>query len=152
MNDRLRIPQDNEYFQAIGLAAVAFARLEWEAVWCCEKLQPGYIHTIEPEMKTAGKIGIDLENLFSRVSDAALRTKIKPYAIEFRKVVKERNGLLHGKPATSQDQKQRLFRHESEWTIDAVNTFSDRCVVAAVPLNSLLSNELEVPGAVALAP
>lgn len=37
-NERLLIPQDADYFHALGLAIVAFARLEWNAVWCCERL------------------------------------------------------------------------------------------------------------------
>ncbi|MEL6369638.1 MAG: hypothetical protein AAFR03_02860 [Pseudomonadota bacterium] len=89
MDDRLRIPGDDGYFHALGLAAMAFARLEWNAVWCCERLQRNYIRTIEPEKKTAGKIGADLDRLFSGVSDLTLRAKIKPFAEEFREVVKE---------------------------------------------------------------
>ncbi len=97
-NDRLLIPQDPDCFHAIGLAAVAFARLEWDAVWCCQRLEDGYINTIEPRRKTAGKIAEDLERLFSRIADTDLRLKVVPFAAEFSAAVQERNGLLHGKP------------------------------------------------------
>jgi len=150
--DRLRIPQDHDYFHAIGLAAVAFARLEWDAVWCCERLDGGYINTIEPRRKTAGRIGQEMSALFSRVADEALRLRIEPLAVEFCSIVEERNGLLHGKPGSTQNGDQRLFRHEWEWTIDAVNAFSDRCVGAGLPLNSFLYAELGEGCSIALNP
>jgi len=106
--ERLRIPQDHDYFHAIGLAAVAFARLEWDAVWCCERLEAGYINTIEPRRKTAGRIGQDMAALFLRVPDETLRLRIHLYAVEFCSIVEERNGLLHGKPGTAQKHKTRF--------------------------------------------
>jgi len=152
MDDRLRIPQDEAYFRCLGLATFAFARLEWNAVWCCERLQPGYILTIEAKKKTAGAIGKDLQSLFSRVVDPTLRTKIVPFAEEFRKVVEERNGLLHGKPGTAPSGDQRLFRNGIEWSIGAIDGFSDRCVVASLPLNALLYGEFKDPSLVVLKP
>jgi len=151
-DDRLRIPQDSNYFHAIGLAVVVFARLEWDALWCCERLAPGYINTIEPQKKTAGMIAVDLKQLFLRVSDIDMRSKIIPFGVEFEAIVQERNGLLHGKPRTAPNGDQRLVRHAVEWTIDAVNEFSDRCVRAGMPLNALLFNELKEPCTVALNP
>lgn len=151
-NDRIRIPQDPDYFHAIGLAAVAFSRLEWDAVWCCERLEIGYINTIEPRKKTAGKIAEDLERLISRITDADLRSKVAPFATEFSEIVQERNGLLHGKPGTAPNGDQRLFRHGAEWTIDKINEFSDRCVRAGSPLNALLYDEFKEPCSIALHP
>ncbi|WP_221723786.1 hypothetical protein [Ochrobactrum sp. SFR4] len=141
-DERLLIPQDPEYFQAVGLAAIAFARLEWNAAWCCERLKPNYIGTIETKKKTAGTIAKDLKILFSRVADQTLRTKIAPFAEQFELLVIERNGLLHGKPATSKNNEQRLFRGGDEWTIAAINDFADQCVIAGRPLNALLYNEM----------
>lgn len=83
-DERYRIPQDEVYFQAVGLAAVAFARLEWDAVWCCERLKPGYITTVESGKKTAGVIAEDLKKLFSRISNSNLRAKLTPMAVEFK--------------------------------------------------------------------
>lgn len=150
MNDRLLVPQDPAYFQSVGLATIAFARLEWDAVWCCHRLQTDYIGTIEQQRKTAGRIGQDLEGLFARISDLALRAKVMPFAVEFREVVLDRNGLLHGKPATAPNGDQRLFRHGTEWTIDAVDAFADRCVRAGSPLNALLYDEFQEPCTVVL--
>ncbi|NIK07418.1 hypothetical protein FHY11_000884 [Xanthomonas arboricola] len=50
-DERLSVPQDPEYFAAMGLATIAFARLELNAVWCCERLAPGYLQTIEPKKR-----------------------------------------------------------------------------------------------------
>lgn len=152
MNDRLRIPQDADYFKAIGLAAIAFARLEWNAVWCCERLQANYITTIEIKKKTAGVIGRDLKNLFSRVADSHLNARILPFAQEFCDIVEERNSLLHGKPGTANNGDQRLFRHGVPWSIADVDNFSDRCARAAAPLNSLLYAEFKAPCTVLLNP
>lgn len=63
-NERLLIPQDADYFHALGLAAVAFARLEWDAVWCCERLQKGYISTIEPKKRLRGSL-LEILRLYS---------------------------------------------------------------------------------------
>ncbi len=141
-DERYRIPQDEVYFQAVGLAAVAFARLEWDAVWCCERLKPGYITTVERRKKTAGVIAEDLKKLFLRISNSNLRAKLTPIAVEFKEIVQERNGLLHGKPGTASNGDQRLFRGASEWTIAKVNEFSDRCARADLSLNALLYGEL----------
>ena len=120
--DRLRIPQDPEYFQAIGLATIAFARLEWNAVWCCERLKPDYIGSIEKRKKTAGTIGRDLASIFARIIDDEFRLKISPYAVEFREIVELRNSIVHGKPATAPNGDQRLFRHGHEWNLSIQNT------------------------------
>ena len=149
-DDRLRVPQDPDYFHAVGLATVAFARLEWDAVWCCHRLQSNYIQTIEPTKKTAGIIANDLRCLFSRVSDKGLRAKTVPFADEFKLIVTDRNALMHGKPGTSKSGLQRLFRNGSELSIEYINDFSDRCVRAGGNLNSLLYNELAEPCTVIL--
>ena len=151
-DDRLRIPQDPTYFQAIGLAAVAFARLEWDAVWCCQRLESGYIVTINTEKKTAGRIASDLIRLFSRVTDPNIRSKIEPFAVEFKKIALDRNGLFHGKPSSLVTEDQRLFRNCVPWTVEAVFEFSDRCTRASSPLNALLYNEFKDGSIVVLDP
>lgn len=149
-DDRHRIPQDSVYFQTIGLAVVSFARLEWDAVWCCERLESDYIRTIKAQKKTAGKIAGDLGSLFSRVSDAKLRSKIIPFAKEFKEIVGERNDLLHANPAKSNEEEERLVGHHGVLTIVVIKAFSDRCARAAVTLNALLYAELAEPCSVVL--
>ncbi|MDR6263933.1 hypothetical protein [Roseobacter sp. N2S] len=141
-DDRLLVPQDLDYFHAIGLAAVAFARLEWNAVWCCHRLQTNYIQTIEPARMTAGTIAKDLMLLFLRILDENLRAKALSFADEFKAIVPDRNAKMHGKPGTATNGDQRLFRHGCELTINDVNDFSDRCVTAGRQLNDLLHNDL----------
>jgi len=152
VDDRLRIPQDPEYFNAVGLAVVAFARLEWNAVWCCHRLQPDYIRTIEPARKTAGTIGNDLKSLFQKISDRPLREKAVPFADEFKVLVTDRNALMHGKPGTAKNGDQRLFRNGNQLSISIVDDFSDRCVRTGEHLNALLHNELAEPCSVVLTP
>lgn len=82
-NERLLIPQYADYFHALCLAAVAFARLEWDAVRCCESLQKDYISTIESKKKTSVFIARDLEALFGRISHQAFRLKVVPFAQAF---------------------------------------------------------------------
>ena len=149
-DDRLRIPQDPNYFHAIGLAAVAFARLEWSAVWCCHRLQPNYIETIT--RKTAGTIANDLSGFFLRISSGDFREKVVPFADEFKAIVADRNALMHGKPGTAKNGDQRLFRHGSEWSVVDVNDFSDRSVRVGGHLNALLYNELVEQCSVVLTP
>ena len=40
-DERLRVPIDDAYLHAAGLATICFARLEWNAAWCCEKMRAG---------------------------------------------------------------------------------------------------------------
>ncbi|APO93712.1 hypothetical protein [Xanthomonas vesicatoria] len=141
-DERLSVPQDPEYFAAMGLATIAFARLEWNAVWCCERLAPGYLQTIEPKKKTAGVVARDLEKFAKRLPNRELGELILPLAEEFGAVVELRNGLLHARPGTAPDLAQRLFRYGQVWSIDKINEFSDRCTRAGQPLNALLHAQL----------
>lgn len=140
-DDRLRIPQDEEYFHAIGLAVVAFARLEWSAIWCCERLEPRYLRRLRK--KTANRIGEDLKKNFARVADGDLRARFLPLADEFLAIVEKRNGLFHGRPGTTPEGHQRLFRHGTIWTVEAVNKFADRCARLKSPLVELIHKELK---------
>ncbi len=59
-DDRLRVPIDNAYVEALGRATYVFATLEWNAVWCCERMEADYIRKLS--RKTAGKIADNLVN------------------------------------------------------------------------------------------
>jgi len=144
-NNRFGIAQDAAYLHAVGLATMAFARLEWDAIRCCERLKPGYTSRIEQQRKTTSTIATDLYCLFSLVSDAEVRTKIVPFAAEFSIIVIERNRLLHANVELASNGHQRLVWGRDEWTIDKVDIFSQRCVAAGIPLNALLYEELSGP-------
>lgn len=56
VNDRLRSPVKDDYAEALGRVAYAFATLEWQVVWCSEKIKPGSLRRFVGEELTAGKI------------------------------------------------------------------------------------------------
>jgi hypothetical protein len=49
-DDRLRVPVEPDYVSALGLAVFVFAKLEWAAICCCERIKPGSINDL-PKMK-----------------------------------------------------------------------------------------------------
>jgi len=144
-DDRKRVPVDASYAQALGLAAYCFASCEWNAVWSAERLQAGYVSTIEPKRKTAGVIANELVALVTDLTDTALQAICLPPAIEFKRLVQERNGLLHGKPATAPNGDQHLFRVGREWTIAAIDAFSDEVTACSIMLNDMVHKHLVTP-------
>ncbi len=139
-DDRLRVPVDDPYVHAVGLATICFARLEWDAVWCCEKMEAGYIGTLG--RKTAGMIASDLVAKAAVHPDVAVRQSLGTAAAEFKRLVGRRNDLMHAKPGTAPSGAQRLFRQGDEWTIEDVNRLADEFVVAGAPLNHHLHHLL----------
>lgn len=144
-DDRKRVPIDDSYAHSLGLGAYCFATCEWNAVWSAERLQPGYIATIKPKRKTAGVIAKELVDLVNAISDPALKAICLWPSLEFQRLVQERNGLLHGKPGTAPNGDQRLFRHSQEWTISAINTFSDEVAACSILLNDMVHKHLVTP-------
>jgi len=74
--DRMRLSIDDGYVEALGRATYAFAVLEWNAVSCCERMEPGYMHKpgrAKSKKRTAGEIAEDLVAL-------AKLTSIEPVA------------------------------------------------------------------------
>src|SRR5258707_663209 len=96
-DDRLRFTLDDPYATALGRAVFAFARLEWDAVWCCNKLKPYYLNNLSK--KTAGNVAADLIRLAS--TDKALWSVYETCCHEFKRLVVVRNELLHGKPGAT---------------------------------------------------
>ncbi|WP_201701088.1 hypothetical protein [Paraburkholderia hiiakae] len=135
-DDRLRVPVDPTYVAALGLAAYAFAILEWNAVWCCERLEPGCIDRIAE--RTAGNIA----KYFIRLAEANGSAEIISAARRFDALVHRRNGLLHGKPGTDEDGGQRLFRNGVAWTEDDIGTVVDDFTECSLTLNSFLYGAL----------
>ncbi len=138
-SDRLRVPVDEPYILAIGRATYVFATMEWNAVWCCERMQRNYIGSLR--RKTAGKIAIDLVRLAMPINlgrDGCLGP-----AIEFLRLVEFRNGILHGKPGTSPTGEQRLFRDGIPWTSSMIDDAADQFADCSISLNLLLYNQLK---------
>jgi hypothetical protein len=142
-DDRLRVPVDDAYVAALGRATYVFAILEWNAVWCAERLSPGFLNEIAK--KTAGAIASDLLAFVEKITDSALEAACKPPAIEFKRLVNIRNGILHGKPGTAPDGAQRLFRDGTRWSPEAIDSAADEFAACGIVLNSLLHKELKAP-------
>jgi hypothetical protein len=106
--ERLRIPVDTEYVSALGLAAYAFARCEWQVVWCCEKVRAGAVSKITRDEMTAGSIAKYFANLARNMPASDTRTTLSDLAKEFIRLVDVRNRIVHGKPCTAPDGSQRL--------------------------------------------
>ena len=119
---------------------ICFARLEWDAVWCCEKMKTGYLHTVGT--KTAGHIANDLVALTLAHADPRIVASLGPLAAEFKRLVSKRNDLVHGNPATASNGDQRLFRNGVEWSIASVNDAADEFVTAGSLLNHHLHHVL----------
>ena len=135
-NDRLRVPVEDVYVHAIGLATYAFATLEWNAVWCCEHIAPGAINSL-PD-KTAGAIANRLVKLTEGMPASAEQADLLTAAKNFEACVEARNGLMHGKPGTDTDGGQRLFRHGTAWSVEMINDAADRFTACSGRLNGFL--------------
>jgi len=99
-DDRLRIPIDKPYLDAVGLAVISFARLEWMAVYVVQRIgenghnpatNPKYVGTVSA--KTAGQIANDLLLAADGITDVALRNTVKLTAEKFKELTKRRNDL-----------------------------------------------------------
>lgn len=141
-NDRLRVSFETEYVAAVGLAMFAFARLEWDAIWCIEKMNPNSIAVMSD--RTAGGIAKELIKL---VTQRALPANDKFVIVsnDFKRLVDIRNAIAHGKPGTAHDGGQRLFRDGTPWTIEALNDASDEFTDCQVRLNDILYGYLGHP-------
>lgn len=139
-DERLRVPIDDAYLHAVGLATICFARLEWNAAWCCEKMRAGYLNNIGT--KTAGQIANDLVALAGAHPNPPVVASLGQPAAEYKRLVGKRNDLVHSNLGTSPNGDQRLFRKGGEWTLDLVNDVADEFAAASGPLNHHIHNVL----------
>lgn len=139
-NDRLRVPVDEAYVAAIGRATYVFSTLEWNAVWCCERMRKNYISMLG--RKTAGAVAQDLVK-FSHKRPLADRAACVAPAVEFARLVKQRNALLHGKPGTAAGGAQRLFHEGAAWDTASIDDLADEFAACSIVLNALLYGELK---------
>ena len=107
-DDRLRCPVEKEYVKALGLAAYTFASLEWQVVWCMEKIKPESIHKVVGEEMTAGTIAKRFIDATRNMPKSKEREHLKTLAQKFMELVQIRNQIMHGKPCTSPNGDQRL--------------------------------------------
>lgn len=133
-DDRLRIPADAPYLAAIGRATYCFAILEWNAVYCGEKLRPGYGGTVG--RKTAGTIAKEVAGCAALVTDPGTYVRYVAATAEFSRLVRCRNDLMHANPATVGGD-QRLIRHGIPWQPDEIDDLADQFAACSIELNEL---------------
>jgi hypothetical protein len=148
--DRFRVQIDDAYLLALGRAAYTFARLEWQVVWCLEKLKPGYIRKLGRKEAagrptTAGGIAKDFQQAVRAHPDAALKAKLEPPAEVFINLAKERNSFLHAIPGTAPDGTQLVFRYGEPRTIQKLEDIADEFTACEILLNGLFYGELGGP-------
>jgi hypothetical protein len=141
-DDRRRVSFETDYVAAIGLAMFTFARLEWDAIWCIEKMNPGSISTMSD--RTAGGIAKELVRLVM----ARGLPQEDPFIVaanDFQRLVGTRNAIAHGKPGTAPDGGQRLFRDGVAWTIEGLNSAADEFTDCQIRMNDILYGYLGHP-------
>ncbi|MEO1173000.1 MAG: hypothetical protein AAFX94_13265 [Myxococcota bacterium] len=141
-DERLRVPLDEKYERELGRALYVFATCEWNVAWCTERLQPGYLGSIERQKKTAGRIASDFAGVVQVATDPKTQTRLAALAADFSNLVADRNALFHAKPGTTSTGDQRLFRDSAPWGLHQISDFSDRVAACSQALNQILHNEL----------
>ena len=143
VEDRLRVPFEAGYAGDIGLAVICFAICEWNAVWCAEKIEPGYIRT--KRRKTAGQIAKDLIRIAAKLPSEPFGDRLRDAATEFDRLTDRRNDLLHANPGTDADGSQRLFRDGVTWSPRDIQEFADQTTRCSEILNDILHTHLLNP-------
>jgi hypothetical protein len=124
-DDRLRSPVENNYIEALGRAAYTFASLEWQVVWCMEKIKPDSINKIVAKEMTAGTIAKKFIDATRNMPTSNEREELKNLASRFMELVQIRNDIMHGKPCTSPENEQRLSGNKIIEIIDLENAADD---------------------------
>jgi hypothetical protein len=135
-DERLRVPVHPDYAAAVGLAVYCFASLEWNAVWCCERIERGSIEGLED--RTAGRVADTLVHLVKRLDTSHDQLELHRAATNFRDLVATRNNLVHAKPASNSDGSQVLFRHGDPWTVDELEKTAVAFTRCSLKLNEAL--------------
>ena len=134
MNDeRLRIPVHPDYTSALGVAVYCFASLEWNAVWCCERIEPGSIESLED--RTAGRVADTLLHLVKGLKPSQEQLELEGAAADFRFLVGTRNNLVHAKPGTAPDGAHVLLRHGDQWTLAELMRVADAFAACSLRLD-----------------
>jgi hypothetical protein len=134
--DRLRVPVEDAYVTALGRAAYVFSSVEWNAVYCCEKLETGFVQ--KAVKLTAGQIADKLLSLMKkRPARAVDWQRCVDAAAEFKRLTRRRNDLMHANPGTAPNGEQQLFRHGAQWTAQAVDDVADEFAANGIILNEL---------------
>lgn len=135
-DERFLLSVHPDYTSGIGLAVYCFAQLEWNAVWCCERIGPGSVTELED--RTAGRVADTLLHLVKRLGGSAEEQDLKDAAADFRALVATRNNLVHAKPGTSVGGEQALYRHGDQWLLSELENVADAFTICSTRLNNAL--------------
>jgi hypothetical protein len=142
-DERLSTPVAPEYLNALGLSMFSFSRLEWQVVWCCELISPGFIGDVGS--MTAGQIAKSFQRLAATLLRSPEAEALGKHADTFATLVGTRNGIAHANPGTQEHTgAQLLFRRGTAWEIPDLNAASDEFAACASELNRLFYNYLRV--------
>lgn len=114
-DDRQPLTLAPDYAAAIGTALFAFATLEWTAVRCCEKLEPGSIDALAD--RTAGRVADTLVHLARTLATSPAQARLAKAAGDFEFLVGTRNNLVHARPGSASDGTPALFRDGDQWLL-----------------------------------
>jgi hypothetical protein len=140
-DERTSVVLDPVYATALGEALYCFALCEWNAVYCIQKHEQGYVaNAFQSTQSTmSGTIAQKLRSVSSKLADSDKKIEWQIASQLFFDLVKtERNQLIHGKPGTNAVGDQRLFYFGFEWTLERVREAADRFADCGWALNQLL--------------
>lgn len=139
-DERLLVSVRPDYASAIGLAVYCFARLEWHAIWCCERIDPGSM--IELEDRTAGQVADTLLHLVKGLGGSDEEQDLRAAAADFHALVGTRNNLVHAKPGISISGEQALYRHGDQWLLSELESVADAFARCSTRLDKALQGLL----------
>jgi hypothetical protein len=122
--DHKRVLVEHDYAFSLGRAVFIFAKLEWSAINCCERIVPNSFHALQFRQKTARKLAEKLINLAATLPPS-LQSEVCTAAREFDRLRKKRNELLHGQPGSTSDGAQRLIRDSVPWEVEKIDEVAD---------------------------
>lgn len=144
-DDRLRSPFKDGYLLELGRALAIFATLEWNAVYCCNGIRPGFINTIRGNGKrralTSGEIATKLVNFSKDMPPSEFKERIHAAALEFKRLTDDvRNNLVHGKPCTDRATGQASLScyMTGIWSVERLSDAADDFSECSEKLNAFL--------------
>lgn len=153
MKKSLRTLVEPDYLQALGHAIYNFACLEWNIVWLADALKPGYVFTIQNHRKTVGRIAADFQRLVKKSArrNPTVADELNRLSETFLRLVKERDRLVHGKPATTSPTGEQCLVYAEDgrsmtWNEAAILDVAQEFEAAATEANALFCSW--VPGGV----
>ena len=140
---RRRQPGEPEYLLEIGTAVWTFAILEWNAAWCCERIENNCLPQVAE--RTAGGIAKKLIALIQELPVCAERDELSADAARFQELVQTRNRIMHGRPSTDGDRQARLSDDGQFWTPELLQDAADSFSECGSRLNKHLHGWLATP-------